>query len=156
MQCFFRPDPWWCHQMETISALLAICAGNSPVPVNSLHKGQCRRALMFSLICAWINDSVNNREADDLKCNPAHYNVNVMLCHTFVTIVLYPISCHIKSYYNKTCLAHVYFHSPKDLSSYFKTPMLRKWYLHFIKVSGITGNISCCNKILFCCCCCYW
>ena len=25
-------DSWWCHQMETFSALLAICAGNSPVP----------------------------------------------------------------------------------------------------------------------------
>ena len=24
--------PWWRHQMETLSALLAICAGNSPVP----------------------------------------------------------------------------------------------------------------------------
>ena len=23
---------WWCHQMEKFSALLAICAGNSPVP----------------------------------------------------------------------------------------------------------------------------
>ena len=23
---------WWCHQMETFSALLAICAENSPVP----------------------------------------------------------------------------------------------------------------------------
>ena len=25
-------DKWWRHQMETFSALLAICAGNSPVP----------------------------------------------------------------------------------------------------------------------------
>ena len=25
------PPPWWRHQMETFSALLAICAGNSPV-----------------------------------------------------------------------------------------------------------------------------
>ena len=25
-------NPWWRHQMETFSALLAICAGNSPVP----------------------------------------------------------------------------------------------------------------------------
>ena len=25
-------DPWWRHQMETFSASLAICAGNSPVP----------------------------------------------------------------------------------------------------------------------------
>ena len=23
---------WWCHHMETFAALLAICAGNSPVP----------------------------------------------------------------------------------------------------------------------------
>ena len=45
---------WWRHQMETFSALLAICAGNSPVPENSPHKGQWRGALMFSLICAWI------------------------------------------------------------------------------------------------------
>ena len=27
----FKPS-WWRHQMETFSALLAICAGNSPVP----------------------------------------------------------------------------------------------------------------------------
>ena len=26
------PCPWWRHQMETFSALLALCAGNSPVP----------------------------------------------------------------------------------------------------------------------------
>ena len=25
-------ESWWRHQMETFSALLAICAGNSPVP----------------------------------------------------------------------------------------------------------------------------
>ena len=27
-----RPPSWWRRQMETFSALLAICAGNSPVP----------------------------------------------------------------------------------------------------------------------------
>ena len=42
---------WWRHLMETFSALLALCAGNSPVPVNSTHKGLWRGALMFSLIC---------------------------------------------------------------------------------------------------------
>ena len=26
------PIPWWRHQIETFSALMAICAGNSPVP----------------------------------------------------------------------------------------------------------------------------
>ena len=30
-QCGYR-SPWWRHQMETFCALLAICAGNSPVP----------------------------------------------------------------------------------------------------------------------------
>ena len=53
-------EPWWRHQMEPFSALLALCAGNSPVPVNSPHKGQWRGALMFSLICVWINGWVNN------------------------------------------------------------------------------------------------
>ena len=27
-----KEKPWWRHQMETFSALLALCAGNSPVP----------------------------------------------------------------------------------------------------------------------------
>ena len=64
--------------METFSALLAICAGNSPVPVNSPHKGQWRGALMFSLISAWIKGSLNNREAGDLRRNHTHYDVIVM------------------------------------------------------------------------------
>ena len=69
---------WWRHKMETFSALLALCAGNSPVPVNSPHKGQWRGALMFSLICAWINDWVNKREVGDLRRHRGHYDVNVM------------------------------------------------------------------------------
>ena len=59
---------------------------NSPVPVNSPHKGQWRGALMSSLICARINDWVNNRQAGDWRCHCGHYNVNVMIfifdmCH---------------------------------------------------------------------------
>ena len=64
--------------METFSALLALCAGNSPVPVNSPHKGQWRGALMFSLICARIKVWVNNGEASNLRRNRAHYDVTVM------------------------------------------------------------------------------
>ena len=71
-----QANPWWRHQMETFSALLAICVGHSPV--NSPHKGQWRRALMFSLICAWINGWLNNREAGDLRRNRAHYDVIIM------------------------------------------------------------------------------
>ena len=42
------------------------------------HKGQWHGALMFSLICAWINDWVNNRGAYDLGRNHAYYDVSVM------------------------------------------------------------------------------
>ena len=47
-------------------------------PVNSTHKGQWRGALMLSLMSAWINGWVNNREADDLRCHCAHYDVTEM------------------------------------------------------------------------------
>ena len=54
-------------------------------PVNSPHKGQWRGALMFSLICVWINGWENNREAGDLRHYRAHYDVTVMysgnICH---------------------------------------------------------------------------
>ena len=47
-------------------------------PVNSPHKDQWRAALMFSLICIWINGWVNYREAGDLRRHRAHYDVIVM------------------------------------------------------------------------------
>ena len=46
-------------------------------PVNSQHKAQWRGALMFSLICAWINGWANNHEAADLRRHRAHYDVTV-------------------------------------------------------------------------------
>ena len=46
--------------------------------VNSPLKGQWRGALMFSLICVWINGWVTNREAGDLRRHRAHYDVIVM------------------------------------------------------------------------------
>ena len=69
----------WGHHMETFSALLVLRAGNSPVtgefpsqrPVDFW-------VLMVTLICAWINGWVNNREAGDLRCHRAHYDVMVM------------------------------------------------------------------------------
>ena len=69
---------WWRHQMETFPALLAFVRGIHRPPVNSPHKGQRRGALMFSLICAWINAWVNNRETGDLRRYRAHCDVNVI------------------------------------------------------------------------------
>ena len=81
---------WWRHPMETFSALLAICAGNSPVP------DQWRGALMFSLICARISGWVNNGQAGDLRRYRVHCDVIVMniLCfhHEFKPVWVY--LCH--------------------------------------------------------------
>ena len=41
------------------------------------HKGQWRGTLMFCLICVWTNGWVNNRDAGDLRCHRAHYDILV-------------------------------------------------------------------------------
>ena len=48
-------------------------------PVYSPHKDQWRRALAFSLICAWTNGWVNTWDPGDLRHHRAHYGVTVML-----------------------------------------------------------------------------
>ena len=48
-------------------------------PVNSPHKGQWCGALMFSLICTWMNGWVNNREAGVLRCHHAHNDITIMV-----------------------------------------------------------------------------
>ena len=62
-------DPRWRHQLETYSALLALW------PVNSPYKGQWRGTLKFSSIYAWTNGWINTRDAGDLRCHRAHYDV---------------------------------------------------------------------------------
>ena len=47
-------------------------------PVNSPHKDRWHWDLMFSLIYAWINEWVNNREGGDLRRHRAHYDAIVM------------------------------------------------------------------------------
>ena len=90
----------WRYQMETFSALLAICAGNSPVPAEFAHKGQRRGALMFSWICTRINGLVNNREAGELRRHRAHYAVSN---GTVILVVLNQLQVtwkYINTYFN--------------------------------------------------------
>ena len=94
---FFAVWSWWRHQMETFSALLALCTGNSLSPVNSPHKGQRRCALMFPLIGAWINDWVNNREAGDMIRHRAHYDVTIMDFRWLITQL-----CEASRYVSRT------------------------------------------------------
>ena len=72
--CFMMTSLW--RQKEKFSALLALCAGNSPVTGEFPSQ---RPALMFSLICALHTRLSNNRGAGDLRRHCAHYDVIVML-----------------------------------------------------------------------------
>ena len=79
---------WWCHQIETFSALLALCEGIHRSPMDSPHKGQWREALMLSLIFACTNGWTSSRDASDLRRNRAHYGVIVMINHGLLRNIL--------------------------------------------------------------------
>ena len=68
---------WWRHQMETFPALLALCAGNSPVADESPSQSPVTRSfdIFFGLR---LNGCANNRYAGDFSHNRAHYDVTVM------------------------------------------------------------------------------
>ena len=70
--------------MEIFSRYWSFVRGIHRSPGNSPHKGQWPTALRFSLTCARISDSVNNREADYLRRHRAHYDVIVMKSHADV------------------------------------------------------------------------
>ena len=74
------------------SALLALLSLYSPVTQETPHKSQWRRALMFSLICAWTNGWANNRNAGDLRRHRAHHGVTVLSARSL---------CHVK--FSKNC-----------------------------------------------------
>ena len=88
--CGYIIRPWWiCMTHDDVikwkhfPRYWPFVRGIHRSPVNSPHKGQCRAALMFSLICAWINGWVNDGEAGDLRRHRTHYDVTVMCLHLY-------------------------------------------------------------------------
>ena len=81
---FLALKAWWRHQMETFSVKLTICAGNSPVTGKSCTKANDAELRCFSLICAWLNGWVNNRETGDLRRHRAYYDATIMVPLEFV------------------------------------------------------------------------
>ena len=63
--------------METFSALLAICAGNSPVTGEFPAQRPVTRSFDV-FFDTWINGWVNNYEAGDLRPHRAHYDIFVI------------------------------------------------------------------------------
>ena len=80
---------WWRHQMENFFALLAICAGNSPVPGEFPTQKPVTRSFDVFFDLRPINGWVNNGEAGDLRRHRAHYDVSV--------VCINPPACHIIS-----------------------------------------------------------
>ena len=103
----YCPMPWWSHQIETFSALLALCAGNSPLTGEFPSQSPVTRSFDVSLICA-LDTRVNNREDSDLKRHRAHYDVILMNAGQSRTVELDPIikfQCYLNrnlNYQNKT------------------------------------------------------
>ena len=83
--------PWWRHQMETFSALLAICAGNSPGGTKAIDA----ELWCFFFICVWIIGWVNNCEAGDLRSFCAHYDVAVMLSLSHLIQANHRLGVHV-------------------------------------------------------------
>ena len=98
----FRPDN--AHKYDDVikwkhnfSRYWPFVRGIHRSPVNSPHKGQWRGTLMFSLICAWINGWVNNREAGHMRRHRTNYDVTLM-------ISMWPP--HSSKFPSCTCQAH--------------------------------------------------
>ena len=85
-----RSMPSWCVQMSSNKQQHSMTLSNGKIVTGHLcweftclrwiphTKASDADLLMFSLICARINDWVNNREAGDLRRHHAHYDVIVM------------------------------------------------------------------------------
>ena len=69
---------WWRHQMETFSALVAFCAGNSPFTGEFPTQRPLTQSFDVSVICAWTDSWANNADAGDLRRYRTYYYVIVM------------------------------------------------------------------------------
>ena len=81
----FTQAAWWRQQRKHFPRYWPFVQGIHRSPVYSPYKGKWRGALMFSLICTWINGWINEREAIDLRRVRTHYDVTVMWASIYVT-----------------------------------------------------------------------
>ena len=85
-------------------------------PVNSPSKGQWRGALMVSLICAWTNGWVNNRDACDLGHHYAHYEVIVMdriRCCWSQSILVQSMACSVIASFPEPIMDYIWVRSQR-------------------------------------------
>ena len=84
-----RTDTWWCHDLEMLSALLALCVGNPPV-TGGFPSQRTRNAevwcvyFLFAISC-WTNSPV----ASDFRCLNSHVTLLEWFWHTTVWNLLF-------------------------------------------------------------------
>ena len=98
---------------------------------------------MFSLICAWINGWVNNREAADLRRQRTHYDVTLMCLVDFIVVVvvvtLFPTKIHENIHmYNTFTVV-----SPQNVRMYFVSGCQKKPRL--IELAAATCYLQFCR-----------
>ena len=67
MDCYHDVITWWRNQVEIFSALLDICAGNSPASGEFPAQRPVTRSFEVFFDLCQINGWENNREAGDLR-----------------------------------------------------------------------------------------
>ena len=75
--CIF--NSWWRHQMEIFSALLALCAGNSPM-TGEFPAQRASNAELWCFLWSVNKRWSNNREDGGLRRHRAHYDATIMSC----------------------------------------------------------------------------
>ena len=115
------------------------------IPVNSPHKDQWRRALMFSLMCAWINGWVNNRDwwFETTSCSLwCHYNVKLIgPCLRNGKVLLAII---FAQGFFALCFNY-YIHIHFKVSQWTNVICLRIWYSIVLRALGQSSD--CLNKM---------
>ena len=99
--------------METFSALLALCAGNSTVTGEFRSQRPVTWSFDVFIICAWTNGWVYNRDVGDLRRHRAHYDV---------TVIWHPPSDHQEHISNRFLFRHLNL-SPANIGHFFQAPM---------------------------------
>ena len=141
--------PWWRYHMETFSALLAICAGNSQVTGEFPAQRPVTRRFDF-FICARMNCWVNNREAGDLRLHCAHCDVTVIVvckhdvhfkccssCHYLAAKVVHSDYKNSDQNQNFIILKLVGYWSQNDYTILFRTPEIICLVLYILSVAPI-------------------
>ena len=80
--CSWRTPPWkhdGVIKWKPFPCYWSFVRGIHRSPVDSPHKGQGRKALVFSLMFAWRNGSAHSRNAGESKRNGLHCDVTVKL-----------------------------------------------------------------------------